>query len=193
MDSLSADITTSPSPRRRPVCNFSCGILIQRLTTSLLSANARLDLDLSHCTELHTAYIALWLDCTITLLNQQRSEALWGLHIGALSRVPPGALREVDFRIHIVPNSNLRAHGSCIASQSITAIRDVKWSLLDTVLDKHPLLRTIQVHFVYDGPRLTPMQMFLIQSRLSPRLKSSIRFSSAYPEQLPYSWKTCFP
>lgn len=130
----------------------------------------------------HLVSTLLFFDCLFSLLNEQRRQTLWTLALAAFSRAPHGTITTLRIQMHLVPYASLHAKDRSTASQSIGALRDLRWDLLDDVLDKHPQLQSIEIWLVYDGPRLTSSQIALVQGRLSIRLRQAVRFHSRYEE-----------
>lgn len=144
--------------------------------------HTRLDFDFSACKQLRVVHITFTFRCIFCYAVGQGRQSLWELSVGALSRIPAGGLTDIHFELRLVPSPSLRSSEQSTASQNISALCDLRWHLLEGVLDRQPQLKSIDVRLVYDGPRLSSSQMALIEAKLSPRLRHTVRFCSDYED-----------
>ena len=143
-----------------------------------IAESARLEFKIAHDQHLKTMHVALWVNCSFTLLIGRGRDKLWDICVRAMSHSHIVPLHRIRLVINLIPNATLHAGGRSTASQSIGALRALQWSLLDGILDQQRDLSAIEVQLVYDGPRLTSSQMSLIIAKLSPRLSTIVEFCS---------------
>lgn len=159
-------------------------------TRSLISAtpvapigDVYLNFDLSNSKEVRTVHVAFRLHCSIMGVSSHQREGFWKTAISTFSRVVPGTLQDVCFRIQIEPDDAvLPSTAYNAASQSIDVLYDIQWNLLESILDTQPQLHRIDIQLVHDESWFSPAEMLLVEGKLSPKLRDVVRFFSSHEE-----------
>lgn len=134
--------------------------------------------DLSSCKQLRSVELGIYALEAPLVDNPRPFDAwqnkhVWEPAIRALLTAPPGALSHILLHISLAP-----AVGSRTSTMFYLPLRTLHWDLLDRVLDRHPKLDVLDIHFAEDVPSFDKARV-AVQEELSGRVRSLARFASA--------------